>query len=289
MQRLRIYGIFILLFLEIHSLPAQWKLAASNVIKAAFRPYNGGGVLRSHNGTLWVGYQDVWMSSDTGKSWSLRSPFNGFNNNCVKDISFFDDNTGLVTTQDGEIYITHDKGLSWTQHIPPHPYRNRPSIESAVFLGTPNNILACSYHGDRFVSNDGGTSWKLTISDSVASQVLAGIGGTGYFLGGLLSGAWLYETNDFGATWLQHPTQIPWDSYSFIRDKCDTSFFYLANDDLAARSDNFSRIFISSNAGTSWNSSDTHKQPYHCGSVSYPIMQYLSKLFPALAARPIRD
>src|SRR5258708_38542612 len=142
MQCFHKYGIFIVLAFATQTLCAQWKLAAPNVIKPIFRPYNGGGVLISHNGILWAGYHDIWYSPDTGKSWTMRTPFNAFNNSCVKDISFFDDNNGLATTQNGEIFITGDQGLSWTQHIPPHPYRFRPSIESGCFCGTANNIIA---------------------------------------------------------------------------------------------------------------------------------------------------
>src|SRR5579872_3594147 len=244
--------IFILVIFINVELSAQWKLAAPNVIRSTFRPYNGGGVLISQNGILWAGYKNIWMSRDTGKSWSLNMVLAG-GNNLIKDIYFLDDNNGLATTQNGEIYITNDQGLNWTPHIPPHPYRFRPSIESAVFAGTPNNIIACSFAGDRFVSNDGGASWTLTIFDSLATKVIAGLGGTAYFLGGLVTGSWLYETNDFGATWVQHPGVVNWDSYSFARDECDTNFFYVANDNHEPQPDKTSRIFVTQNSGFSWN------------------------------------
>ena len=212
------------------------------------------------------------MSADTGKTWSLRTPFNNFNNSCIKDISFFDDNIGLATTQNGEVYITQDQGLSWIQHIPANPFRFRPSIESACFCGTANNIIACSYAGDRYVSNDGGITWKITLADSLAYQVRAGSGGTAYLVGGfdrgISAGAHLYETNDFGATWFMRPGVFDWDSYSFVRDQCDTSIFYVVNDNLAARINRTSHIFISQNDGASWNSADAQTLPHHCGSIS---------------------
>jgi len=268
MRSLARYFFFALLLFAAANIHAQWKLAAPNVITSIFRPNNGGGILTNHNGILWAGFRDIWMSADTGKTWSLRTPFDGIDNNAVKDISFFDDNTGLAATQNGEIYITQDQGLSWTQHIPNNPFRFRPSIESACFVGTPNNIIACSFSGDRYVSNDGGNSWQITLADSIASKVIPGSGGTAYITGGLFTGAWLYETNDFGATWIQHPAQFHWDSYSTERDQCDTTIFYAANDDIAARTDKFSRAYISTNTGNSWQSDDPQLRPDRCGSVS---------------------
>jgi photosystem II stability/assembly factor-like uncharacterized protein len=260
--------IFLFLFLGVQSSFSQWKMPASNAITPIFRPYNGGGLIMHHNGILWAGYKDIWMSSDTGKSWSRRTPFNGFNNSCIKDISFFDDNTGLATTQDGEIYITQNQGLSWQQHVPAHPFRFRPSIESACFAGDRNHIIACTYAGDRYRSSDGGNSWIVNVVDSFASQVLPGSGGTAYLIGGLFTGAWLYETNDYGVTWIKHPGMFNWDSYSFTQDECDTSVFYVANDDLVAKSDNSSRVFITTNTGSSWAIFDPHPEPYHCGSIT---------------------
>ncbi len=272
MHILRRFTIFSFIFIATAPLSAQWKLAASNVIIPIFRPYDGGGVITNHNGILWAGYKDIWMSADTGKSWSLRTPFNGFNNSCIKDISFFDDNNGLATTQNGEVYVTQDQGLSWAQHIPPNPFRFRPSIESGCFLSTPNHILACSYAGDRYISNDGGTTWQITLADSIASQVLSGNGGTAYIIGGFSigpsTGASLSETNDFGTTWTKHPGVINWDSYSFTRDKCDTSTFYVVNDDFAAKTDKTSRVYFSNDIGSNWQSTDQGVRPHHCGSIS---------------------
>ncbi len=273
MNSLRRISFFLtLLFLASAPLSAQWKLVAPNIIASIARPYNGGGVIINHNGILWAGYHNVWMSRDTGKSWSLRTPFNNFNNSCIKDISFFDDNIGLATTQNGEVYITQDQGLSWKQHVPPNPFRYRPSIESGCFIGTANNIIACSYAGDRYVSGDGGTTWGITLADSLANQVRAGSGGTAYLTGGfdrgIPIGAHLYETNDFGATWFMHPGVFDWDSYSFERDHCDTSIFYVVNDDLAARTNKISRVLVSQNTGASWSGADVQTIPHHCGSIS---------------------
>ncbi len=272
MNSLRRISFFFLLLFAVAPLSAQWKLVAPNMIAAISRPYNGGGALINHNGILWAGYHNVWMSSDTGKSWSLRTPFNNFNNSCIKDISFFDDNIGLATTQNGEVYITQDQGISWKQHVPRNPFRFRPSIESGCFVGTANNIIACSYAGDRYVSMDGGATWMITLADSLANQVRSGSGGTAYLIGGfdrgISVGAHLYETNDFGASWFMHPGVFDWDSYSFERDHCDTSIFYVVNDDLAARTNKISRVLVSQNTGSSWSGSDGHTIPHHCGSIS---------------------
>ncbi|MDP4230786.1 MAG: hypothetical protein Q8916_10335, partial [Bacteroidota bacterium] len=271
---LRIIGpVFLaVMHLAAADLLAQWTLVAPNVILPIARPYIGGGILISHNGILWAGYRDVWMSSDLGKSWSMRTPFNGFNNSCIKDISFFDDNIGLVTTQNGEIYITQDQGLSWVQHRPMNPYRPYPSIEGACFVGTPNNIIACSYAGDRYMTIDGGMTWTITLADSLAYQVHAGKAGTAYLSGGFerppTVGAHIYETNDYGVTWFAHPGTFNPDSYSFTQDRCDTSTFYVVNDDLSARTDKSSRIFISSDNGTTWVPNDQQALPYHCGSIT---------------------
>lgn len=239
---------------------------AANVIKPVYRPYNGGGVLTHYNNILWAGYKDVWMSADLGKSWSLRTPFNGFNNNCIKDIHFISDQIGLATTQNGEIYTTNDQGLSWIQHVPPNPFRE--SIESARFVGSPMNIIACSYSGDWYRSYDGGNTFLMNHVDSFATQVLAGTGGTAYIIGGTTSGAKLWQTNDFGLSWNEYLGRFDFDSYSADRDQCDTSYFYVSNDDRSNLPGNFSRGIVSSDAGASWQVHDIHPVPYRCGSVS---------------------
>ena len=273
MKSLRQPKLLIILLLIVASpLAAQWKLVAPNAIVSIFRPYNDGGVLINHNGILWAGYHNVWMSSDTGKTWSMRTPFTNFNNSCVKDIAFFDDNIGLATTQNGEIFTTNDQGLTWTQHIPANPFRFRPSIESACFAGSPNNIIACSYAGDRYISNDRGITWNITLADSLANQVHSGSGGTAYIVGGfdrgLSAGAYLYETNDFGASWFRHPGVFDWDSFSFERDRCDTTVFYVVNDQLASKASTTSRVFVSNNTGITWIPHDVQPKQYHCGSIS---------------------
>ncbi|MFI5263768.1 MAG: T9SS type A sorting domain-containing protein [Candidatus Kapaibacterium sp.] len=265
-----IFSVLILL-LATGPLHAQWKLVASNVIISTFRPYNGGGVITNQNGILWAGYKDIWMSSDTGKTWALSLFLNGAND-LVKDISFYDDNIGLATMQNGEIFITGDQGLTWTQHIPNNPYHFKASIESARFLGSPNNIVACTYTGDRCVSTDGGLTWIVTLADSIASQVIAGKGGTGYIAGGFdlgtSVGVRLHETHDFGLTWFDRPALIDWDSYSFSRDECDTSVFYAVSDDQEARTDKFSHVFTTNTSGDSWLLTDQELLPSFCGSVT---------------------
>ncbi|MEI8133847.1 MAG: hypothetical protein WCH46_02070 [bacterium] len=259
----------ILVALTHSGMMAQWNLVASNVIVPINRPYNGGGVLISKNGNLWAGYKDVWLSKDVGKTWSLRTPFNNFNNSCIKDIFFLDDNIGLVTTQNGEIFTTVNQGLSWAEHIPNHPYRIRPSIESACYAGNSNTIVAVTFAGDRYVSNDGGLSWSISIVDSSAFKVIAGTPGTVYALSGTGSSSWLYETNDFGATWRKHSSPIDLDSYSFEQDKCNPQIFYVANDNFFASATlQFSSTFVTTNAGESWQTQGIHDRPYRCGSVT---------------------
>ena len=256
----------VLILLASGNIAAQWKLAASNVITPIFRPYNGGGVIINHNGTLWAGYKDVWMSADTGKSWSLRTPFNTFNNSCIKDISFFDDNIGLATTQNGEVYITQDRGLSWIRHVPPNPLL--PSIESGCFAGSSVHVIACTYTGDLYVSNDGGMTWSMNPIDSAAYQLQAGSGGNAYLISGTTAGSKLWETHTFGGIWVTLLGQFNPDSYSFVRDRCDTSLFYVANDNLASKAENSSRVFISPDVGQSWQANDLHLKPYLCGSIT---------------------
>jgi photosystem II stability/assembly factor-like uncharacterized protein len=252
------------------TLSAQWTSVAPNIITPIFRPYNSGGIITSHNGILWAGYSDVWMSADTGKTWSKRSPFNQSlpNNSCIKDISFFDDNIGLATTQNGEVYITQDQGLSWTQHILPNPLRA--SVESGCFAGSPNDIIACNYSGDRYASHDGGATWfGITGTDNFASEVLPAGGGLTYLISGTFSGSRLWQTNQFGNAWTSSGlATFNWDSYSFARDRCDTQVFYVANDDFVARTDNFSRIFVTTNSGGSWAEFAKQPWPYYCGSIS---------------------
>ncbi|MEP7235741.1 MAG: T9SS type A sorting domain-containing protein [Ignavibacteriota bacterium] len=260
------------LLISAGDLCAQWNLVAPKAIIPITRPYGGGGILTHQDGILWAGYKDVWMSADTGRTWIMRTPFSGFNNSCIKDISFFDQNIGLATTQNGEIYITLNQGVSWVSYIPNGPYHFRPSIESARFVGSPKTIIACSFAGDIFVTADGGANWTTTLPDSITTQVISGSGGTAYVAGGfstgILAGVRLHQTNDYGLTWSDRSAIIDWDSYSFARDECDTTIFYAASDDLEARNDGFSRAFVSHTEGNFWSPVDLQALPSHCGSVT---------------------
>src|SRR5438132_5632812 len=72
---------------------AQWVLFSSNIFGP---PSSTEGVIVFKDGILCGGKSDIWISADTGKSWSRRTLGNAFQYS-IADISIFDRNIILVT------------------------------------------------------------------------------------------------------------------------------------------------------------------------------------------------
>ncbi len=246
-------GIILFMLLNLiaaNNIFAQWKMTASSILDASYGTGSQGAMIFK-NGLLWAGREDIWISADSGFTWSRRfqkltGPLAG---DPIVDIAFFDRNVGLATFN-GIQYITHDQGLTWKLLNV-----NTSATVSIFFLDNSNQIgIVSDEEGAFFLSNDGGVTWKnMIIDNSLINVVYIGYGkniGNGH--GYISADGFFYETLDGGNTWNKKQGQTDYDSYTFGIDHCNTNTIYLVNESGAGGSDNHSHIYKSTNAGMSW-------------------------------------
>ncbi len=258
-MRLYITLIGISLFIST-SIFSQWKNVAPNLLGIHNRdPY--GGCLTHYNGVLWAGYDEIYISLDSGKIWQSRTPIK--NSERAVNISVFDEQTAIVATIPGNIYITKDQGISWKKLN-----TNFTLLYGATFLASPNQIACYTGDCDLYVTLDGGLTWVKKFSDTFISHVISGNGGMIYVIAGSNKGSKMYTSSDYGNNWISTNGTFDWDSWSIVRDQCDTSTFYIANEEFIAPTDYLSSVFVSSNDGALWTKQNSHNEVYHCGSVT---------------------
>jgi photosystem II stability/assembly factor-like uncharacterized protein len=237
------------------SLPlhAQWSLLAPNLLG----PQNTEmGAITHKSGLCWAGsLNQVFMSPDSGISWTKRTPAIGATD-YVNNITFYDNKTGLVSTNDGNIFRTDDQGLTWKEiHKSRISYNN--GALSTAFLGTTDNIIVAGGNGGGSIeaTHDGGLTWKLTWQTvgSSTPQVNPLLGGSALALAGTkATGLFVLKTTDYGDTWVQMASPIGFDSYSFAVNPCDPSIIYAAHEEGSVHTLYQSQILVSSDGGNSW-------------------------------------
>ncbi len=259
----------ILLIVACTAVVAQWNVVAPNLLgKQDF----GMGAIIHKSGIVWAGSHDVWMSPDSGTTWSKRSPVL-YVNDYIDDINFFDVMIGIVCTHNGSIYRTLDQGLSWTE------IHRSPSALSATFLSTPDHILIATGAGGVIdATQDGGLTWTAVPLANLVQCVRPLIGGGAYALAGNaarnIGSLSLFKTTDYGKTWIPQPGTVDFDTWSFDVNPCEPDRIYVVNEGCNnSLIDKQAEIFVSSNAGASWVSTDSHpispgpSNYYYCGSL----------------------
>src|SRR5207248_2912379 len=87
-----------------------------------------------------------------------------------------------------------------------------------------------------------------------------------YLFSGL---GWLYISTDYGRSWSGDSShRVPGDSYTLSADSCNPQKLYLLNEDFVTSIDNQSEIFITANAGKTWQSVVAHDIPYFTGALA---------------------
>jgi len=212
------------------------------------------------DGIIWAGINSLYSSSDTGKTWH-KSNFVG---PTINEINFFDKSIGIIGASDG-VYLTFDGGQTWMSIL-----IGKPFVESVAFGSDPSTILASRPNGGITISTDMGSSWRtvdfggvepmsiITDRDGVLHVFSSAISGPGIYTG------WINSSSDNGQSWSSDVGSVTGDDYTLASDSCDPNRLYLANENWVAPSDSFSRIFVSTNSGESWNASFTA----HIGTVS---------------------
>ena len=235
-------------------LRGQWKIVAPNI-------FQGGGDVSLHvkDGVVWAG---ISYSVDTGKTWNARVISAD-----ISDINFFNSTYGVIGAYDG-VYLTSDGGQTWRnifsgQHFP------------SVAFGTSDSVIyALSDWDDKFyVTTNMGVTWQSTpFGGAEGVSFTLGKDGTIYVfsfpkLGNAPLG-WINSSTDAGRTWTSNTGYIDGDSYTLIADSCDSHRLYLASEDYVTRTDSFSHIFVSNDAGISWQAGFTAPLGVIAGNIS---------------------
>ncbi|MFI5202258.1 MAG: T9SS type A sorting domain-containing protein, partial [Candidatus Kapaibacterium sp.] len=88
------------------------------------------------------------------------------------------------------------------------------------------------------------------------------------FDGDSATGGHIITSSDFGLTWQQSKAGIDFDSWSFAIDSCDPNRIYLSHENAVTQTDPFSKIFLSTDRGDTWQTIVSHPEPFFCGSVA---------------------
>ncbi len=236
------------------SLHAQWTNIAPNL----FPPHKGSVAhyaISFRDRILWLVTENLYMSTDSGKSWSKpcqNIPWSV----APYDIQFFDRQHGLVAGFDGA-WLTQDQGVTWSNLT--HNYTT-----DACFGNSPTIIALSPVSGRNAISTDAGTSWQYGGPSRYWSNMVYVKSGS--FLS--QSDGKIFSTQDFGLTWKPTSGTIHDDSYSFAIDSCDPNLIYYPSENWISRTDNTSQIYRSSDLGNTWTSPLIAAIPFLCGSVS---------------------
>jgi photosystem II stability/assembly factor-like uncharacterized protein len=234
---------------------AQWNVVAPRLTLAPNQP----GVIYFKDGVLWAGTYDLFKSTDTGKTWT-KTPLRLKEGNALCDISFWSRDTGIVCTYNGlEMFITHDCGSTWAacKNVGLH----------VGFLG-PHHLVANNWNTVA-ASTDGGQTWKvdsipfanaLGVSSHGDAFLLAGTGGNS------IKTLHLRHSTDSGRTWSTSAGAVDGDTWSLGIDSCDPSRMYAINENCLLSGDGFSKIYMTSDLGATWNTLFVMKRPYLQGA-----------------------
>ncbi|MFN3405367.1 MAG: Ig-like domain-containing protein [Cytophagaceae bacterium] len=105
--------------------------------------------------TLYVGYVQIYKSTNSGSNWTAISNFSGTTK--ANDIQVAESNSNYIYVIRGsQIMVTRNGGSTWTAAAnAPNGVPN--SI--AIHPTTPERVALCTSTGKVYVSTDGGTSW----------------------------------------------------------------------------------------------------------------------------------
>lgn len=194
---------------------------------------------------------EVWMSSDSGRTWSMQSRLPLYH---IYDLRFANKDIGVLCglssgdhQNDGEIYLTTNKGTSWKKI-----YNNTHPIWSVSFLGSSRVIAAGSFQDGFILSTDGGDNWEKVFPDVYGQTMYIAASANSnscYFLG---KEAQLNYSSDAGKTWSFGSGYCKYDTWGIAIDSCNPNIIYAANEDVLASKNNLCELMLSTDRGNLW-------------------------------------
>lgn len=249
------------LIISASKLCAQWTEVAPGLLG----PIIGGSSAVAHkDGVIWAGHKSIHKSTDEGVTWSrVNTPFP--NNDWVRHLDFWDAKTGLLSSELGNLYITHDQGATWKL------LKTFTWNWGARFVNSPSRIIVPQATvGDVAVSSDQGLTWTTVTLGAFVPFVDIGSGGNVYALVGK-DNTWiahLQRSTDYGYTWTTMPGQVGFDSYTIGLDPCSEQRIYVANEDAGGSPNNkLAELFVTSDGGVTWDVTYSNSISDLCGSI----------------------
>jgi photosystem II stability/assembly factor-like uncharacterized protein len=244
---------------------AQWQKISPAYVKTSSRPQT----ITYKDGNLWlVNLDTMWLSSDEGASWSVRSPSDPTLPVSLESVTFWDKNNGVLTS-DKRVFLTRNAGVSWDTIL----FQNY-NCWSAKFVSDSNEIVIAHDRAvECHITRDGGKTWKVTafppFKQIMDVQTRKDGMITVLLLNENIHGTFLATTYDYGNTWSFAATGVDYDCYSFALDPCDTNIRYIVNEETFIPSDKVAKFYYSYDRGATWRESMlTNNTTYFCGSIS---------------------
>ncbi len=233
----RLWLALVLLSVATAGARGQWKIVAPNLTQVA----NGKGAMSFNSGMLWIAASDLFISTDSGKTWTSKSL--PFPNLYYYDIEFMNATEGVLSSND-ETWTTSDGGTTWQILTPT-------GANSACFLNSDKAIAIADHDNSLGITTDGGNTWENFPPQQVQNCVRYKNGRV-YEFGGGPAGGFMVTSTDFGLTWQQGNTGIEFDSFSFAIHSCDPNRIYLSHEDAEHQTDQFSKRYIITDTGDIW-------------------------------------
>ncbi len=233
---------------RVHS---QWRIVAPKITNVS----HFYGAMIFHDGLLWIANNNILcLSTDTGVSWITKSlPDVDY------DIEFYNSLNGLLSGSDAA-WITRDGGTSWQSFAPP--------TASGCFLNDSNGVALAGKYGNSIgITTDGGSSWR-NIPVEGSKFYVRYKAGTVYELGGDFPSSLISTSTDFGQTWNQNFSKFDMECYSFAIDSCDQNRIYVIHEDQVNETDPYSKIYLTTNGGRTWQTMVSRPTPFFSGSIA---------------------
>jgi photosystem II stability/assembly factor-like uncharacterized protein len=248
-------AILLIFFVSGRPALAQWKIVQPHMIPPPSLDW--GGAMSFRDGITWLARESIYRSTDSGVTWTKRADLTKLTaSGYITDLDFFDKTHGLFVAAAGA-YTTNDGGFTWTRIT---------NFAHTACFGDDVKTMAVG----SAVTTNGGAAWFAAPFSNATTFCVRPIkkrGTFAYFAGSGVYGN-LFQSSNGGTTWKQGKTGVDEDSWSFAVDSCNDNRIYLAHEDYAFRTDDFSKIFVSPDRGDSWTRVAIFPEPWFAGSIA---------------------